>query len=194
MQRDAERLFDEYLALAARDGDREAWARLVARWQPRLLAHAWRLLGDAERARDAVQEAWIEILRGLGGLDDVVAFPAWAYRITTRRCQRAHGRAERRRLVEDDAGGDDEAASPEAAGDDAPLDDALDLARLLAALDALPAGQRAALAMFHLEHLGVAEIAIALEIPPGTVKTRLMHARRRLRAALASPALTGDTP
>jgi RNA polymerase sigma-70 factor (ECF subfamily) len=193
VQRDAERLFDEYLALAARDGDREAWARLVARWQPRLLAHAWRLLGDAERARDAVQEAWIEILRGLGGLDDVVAFPAWAYRITTRRCQRAFGRADRQRLVED-AGDGEEASSADAAAEDAPLDDALDLARLLAALDALPPGQRAALAMFHLEHLGVAEIAIALEIPPGTVKTRLMHARRRLRAALASPALTGDTP
>lgn len=193
MQRDAERLFDEYLALAARDGDRAAWARLVARWQPRLLAHAWRLLGDAERARDAVQEAWIEILRGLGGLDDVVAFPAWAYRITTRRCQRAFGRADRQRLVED-AGDGDEDASPDAAADDAPLDDALDLAQLLAALDALPPGQRAALAMFHLEHLGVAEIAIALEIPPGTVKTRLMHARRRLRAALASPVPTGDTP
>lgn len=194
MQRDAERLFDEYLALAARDGDREAWARLVARWQPRLLAHAWRLLGDAERARDAVQEAWIEILRGLGTLDDVVAFPAWAFRITTRRCQRAYGRAGRLRLVEDDAGGDDD-ASADAAADDAPLDDALDLARLLDALDALPPGQRAALAMYHLEHLGVAEIAIALEIPPGTVKTRLMHARRRLRAALLpSPATLGDTP
>ena len=45
----------------------------------------------------------------------------------------------------------------------------------------LPPGQRAALALYHLDQLGVAEIAIALDVPPGTVKTRLMHARRTLR-------------
>ncbi|MEG3193627.1 sigma factor, partial [Lysobacter sp. D1-1-M9] len=69
MNRDSERLFDEYLVTAAATGDRQAYIRLVERWQPRLLRHAWRVLGDAERARDMVQEAWIEILRGLGRLD-----------------------------------------------------------------------------------------------------------------------------
>jgi DNA-directed RNA polymerase specialized sigma24 family protein len=44
--------------------------------------------------------------------------------------------------------------------------------------------QRAALALFHLDHLSVAEIAIALDVPPGTVKTRLMHARRKIRGQL----------
>ncbi|MCB1602494.1 MAG: hypothetical protein KDI66_20925, partial [Xanthomonadales bacterium] len=64
MQRNSERILDEYLLAAALTGDRPAWQRLVARWQPRLMRHAWRVLGDAERAADAVQEAWIEILRG----------------------------------------------------------------------------------------------------------------------------------
>ena len=57
MTRDTERIFDEYLVIAARAGDRDALARLVARYQPRLLRHAWRVVGDAERARDMVQEA-----------------------------------------------------------------------------------------------------------------------------------------
>ncbi len=59
MNRDCERIFDEYLVTAAVTGDREAFGRLMARWQPRLLRHAWRVLGDAERARDMVQEAWV---------------------------------------------------------------------------------------------------------------------------------------
>ena len=52
------------------------------------------------------------------------------------------------------------------------------------ALAALPPDQRAAIALFHLEDLSIAETAIALNVPAGTVKTRLMHARRKLRAAL----------
>jgi RNA polymerase sigma-70 factor (ECF subfamily) len=86
--RDSERIYDEFLVSAAKTGDRPALSRLVARWQPRLFRYAWRVLGDSERAKDALQEAWMEILRGLGRLDDVAAFRAWAFRIVTRRCQR----------------------------------------------------------------------------------------------------------
>ena len=46
------------------------------------------------------------------------------------------------------------------------------------------AGARAAIALFYLEDMSVAEMAVALDVPAGTVKTRLMHARRKLRAAL----------
>lgn len=183
MNRDSERIYDEYLVSAARTGDRDALARLVARWQPRLLRHAWRVIGDAERARDMAQEAWIEILRGLARLDDDAAFPAWAYRIVTRRCQRLFQRASREPLEPEDAGHDiagDERDDPMAGS-------ALDMTRVRAAVVALPAPQRAAVALFYTEDLSVAEIAIALDVPPGTVKTRLMHARRKVRAQLEGP-------
>lgn len=180
MQRDTDRIYDEYLAAAARAGDRAAWERLVARWQPRLHRHAWRLSGDADGALDRVQEAWVEILRGLHQLDDVAAFPAWAYRIVTRRCQRAY----RLGLRDPDAEFDADTTPTEAAPEHASAEFAVDLDRVLAAMRTLPPGQRAALALYHLDQLGVAEIAIALDVPPGTVKTRLMHARRKLRAQL----------
>jgi RNA polymerase sigma-70 factor (ECF subfamily) len=180
MRRDAQRIFDEYLAAAARAGDRDAWQRLVERWQPRLLRHAWRLGGDPELARDRVQEAWLEIFRGLRRLDDVAAFPAWAFRIVTRRCQRAYRRAGRDPL--DGAGPPEEAEMP--APEHQGGEHAAEVALVLAAMHELPPPQRAALALFHLEHLGVAEIAVALDIPPGTVKTRLMHARHKVRARL----------
>lgn len=182
MQRDSERVYDEYLVVAAQGGDRAAWERLVARWQPRLLRHAWRLTGQADRAADLVQDAWVDIWKGLRRLEDVVAFPAWAFRIVTRRCHRAFDETDRERA------GMRELAEVSTESDDAEGAEAIardiDLARVRAAMAALPPAQRAALSLFHLEALSVAEIAIALDVPPGTVKTRLMHARRKLRAVL----------
>ena len=180
MQRDSERVYDEFLVTVAAAGDRAALDRLVVRWQPRLLRHAWRVLGDAERARDAVQESWMEILRGLGRLDDAAAFPAWAYRIVSRRCYRAFGRTAREPFEPEDAGLAAEPSVPEHAS----AEFASDMEKVMAAVAALPPAQRAALALYHLEGMGVAEIAVALDVPPGTVKTRLMHARRKVRARL----------
>ena len=178
MQRDAGRIYDEYLVASARSGDKASWERLVHRWQARLLKHAWRLTGDPETARERVQEGWLEIVRGLQRLDDAAAFPAWALRIVTRRCQHGWGLAARRREEALDAHPEAATSEPQAA------EFAVDLQRVIAAMQSLPPGQRAALALFHLEQLSVAEIAIALDVPPGTVKTRLMHARRKLRAHL----------
>ena len=180
MNRDSERIYDEFLVTAAVTGDQAALTRLVARWQPRLLRHAWRMLGDAERAKDMVQEAWVEILRGLARLDDVVAFPAWAYRITTRRCQREFHRKDREPAETEDA----EADAGAEVSDNSPVEFAADVSTVMAAIGTLPAPQRAALALFYIDELSVAEIAIATDVPPGTVKTRLMHARRKVRAIL----------
>lgn len=180
MKRDSERIYDEYLVTAAVTGDRPALARLVARWQPRLVRHAWRLLGDAERAKDAVQEAWVEILRGLARLDDVAAFPAWAYRIVTRRCQRVFAHAARDIVAFDsEALEADPTPAAQVSGESA-----AELETVLRAIGGLPPAQRAALALFYIEDLSVAEIAVATDVPPGTVKTRLLHARRKIRALL----------
>ena len=169
------RLLDEYLLAAARAGDRRAFDALARRWQRKLLAHAWRLLGDAEAARDAVQDGWIEIARGLSRLRDDRAFPAWAFRIVSRRCARFVAANIRGRTLASAPAEEPEAVAPESGRDHD---------RLRAAIRALPEEQRAAIALFHFEELSIAEVAVALDVPAGTVKTRLMHARRKLRAAL----------
>lgn len=179
MDRTREQLLDEYLVASARVGDRKAFDLLARRWGRKLLAHAWRLTGDVDLAREAAQDGWIEIVRGIGRLRDERAFPAWAYQIVTRRCARQIGRRRRERnlsaaVAREPLG---EVVSPET-GDPAAA------TRLQTALFALPQGQRAAVALFYLEDLSVAEVAVALNVPAGTVKTRLMHARRSLRAAL----------
>lgn len=174
----AGRALDDYLVASARIGDRKAFALLVERWHGKLIAHAWRLLGNGEDARDAVQDGWAEIVRGLARLADTRAFPAWAYRIVSRRCARLIGQAQGRRRIEAAVAGEPvETAGPvEPAG--------IEIERLRRAIAALPAEQRATVSLFHLEEMSVAEVAVALDVPAGTVKTRLMHARQKLRAAL----------
>ena len=136
----------------------------------RLVPHAYR--------EDAVQEAWVEIMRALTALRDDHAFAAWAYRITTRRCARIiRQRQSERRLARAV-----EAEPREMSAED--THDEGDGARVKRAMADLPPDQRAAVALFHLQGLSVAETAIALDVPAGTVKTRLMHARRKLRDSL----------
>lgn len=179
MNRTREQLLDEYLVASARIGDRKAFDLLARRWSRKLLAHAWRLTGDVDLAREAAQDGWIEIVRGVGRLRDERAFPAWAYQIVTRRCARQIGRVRRERTLAAAASAEPvfEAAAPESSDPGA-------AGRLRTALAALPQPQRAAVGLFYLEDMSVAEVAVALNVPAGTVKTRLMHARRSLRAVL----------
>ena len=176
-----DRALDAFLVAAAQAGERDKLELLVRRWHRRLVAHAARLLGDRELAGDAVQDAWGEIMRGLPGLRDPMAFPAWAMRIVSRACARLiRGNRHRRHLAQAVALEPTVlAASPEEAAMAT-----VDGAQVRAALAALPADQRAALALFHFEQMSVAEVAVALDAPVGTIKTRLMHARRKLKILL----------
>ena len=177
MTRGKDRIFDEYLVASAKAGNRKAFAMLVERWQGKLVAHAWRLTGDVEAARDAAQAAWVEIVRGLHRLRDDRAFSAWAYRLVSRKCAKQIHGAIRRRGLDSALAVEPE---PELPGPDA----AVDAKRLRSAIAVLPPDQRAAIALFYLEEMSVAEVAVALDVPAGTVKTRLMHARCKLRLAL----------
>lgn len=173
----ASRVLDEYLLASIRAGDARAFELLARRWHKKLYGHAWRLLGgDVEAALDAVQEGWVEIVGGLHRLRDDRAFPAWAFRIVSRRCARQIDGALRRRQL---------AAEAETVDRVEPMQDAVaDGDRLRRAIRALPPDQRAAIALFYFEDMSIAEVAVALDVPAGTVKTRLMHARRKLRAVL----------
>lgn len=173
-----ERALEGYLVAAARLGDRGAIARLVHLRGARLMAHAVRLLGDHDGARDVVQDAWIEIIRGLPKLRDETAFLPWALRIVTRRVARDIKRRQRGRAVAEGVAAQGEPLTPEAG----PA--AVDAAKVRAAIAGLPPEQAASVALFYLEDMSVAEVAMALNVPAGTIKTRLMHARRKLRAHL----------
>ncbi|MCE3013412.1 MAG: RNA polymerase sigma factor [Proteobacteria bacterium] len=172
-------LVNDYLVLAAKAGDRTAFGRLVELWHPKLVAHAWRLLGNGDDAQDAAQEAWVEIAKGLGRLVEVRAFPAWAFRIVTRRCGRIVGKLALARKLERAI-----LAKPESVAEPDPATDASDAQALSRAIRKLSPDQRATVALHYFEDMSVAQVAVALDVPVGTVKTRLMHARANLRVAL----------
>ncbi|QYJ08081.1 RNA polymerase sigma factor [Qipengyuania flava] len=173
---DSGRLYDELLVTLVQTGDRRAAQRLAVRWQPRLARTARRLLGDDEAALSAVQEAWLSILRGVRSLRDPSRFAPWAFGILRRRCADhiRSAQAVRARTGESES----EPALP------ATSDEKVAIAQ---AFSALPPDQRLAAQLFFVEGLTLAEIAEAQDVPLGTAKTRLFHARRKLKAAL-----TGD--
>lgn len=164
---------------AARSGSPAAFEALARHWHMRLVAHGVRLTQDREMAADAAQAAWLDIAKGLRGLRDDQAFAAWAYRIVTRRCANIiRQRLGQRDLIAEMLAEPVTEASTEqyVQGNDGQA--------LQRAIALLPPGQRAALALHYYEDLSIAEVAVALAIPAGTVKTRLMHARIQLKHLL----------
>ncbi len=155
---------------------------------------AYDLLGDRGGAEDAVQEALARAWEGLDKLRDPGAAEAWFFRIVTNVCLRALRRRRLRRMVRDLVPGRDD--RPELSdevvlfgGDGEPLADELvaqrtEAALLLAALERIPARQRAALVLRYGHDLSVAEVADLLGVGTGTVKTHLVRGLRRLRVAL----------
>ncbi len=177
-QDDTGRLFDELLVMHVQSGDQRAGERLAARWQPRLVRTAMRLLQDEEMALIAVQESWVSITRGIDSLRDPARFAPWAFGILRRRCADRIRALQKRRQNESSV--ESEPVEPDS------NDEKLQIRQ---AFDALPHDQRLAAQLFFVEGLTLAEIAEAQDVPTGTAKSRLFHARRKLKAALS-----GETP
>ena len=178
IEKHKEKILENYLVSGACTGDRASLAQLVALRSPRLLAHAVRLLGEREGAEDIVQEAWIDIFRGISRLRETSAFLPWALRIVSRKVATVIKRRQKERRLNDDY-------AHEAETEIAPAHDGvIDGERVRLALECLSKPQAACVALFYLEELSVAEVAQAMDVPVGTVKTRLMHARTKLRSLL----------
>ncbi len=126
-------------------------------------------------ARDVVQETWVGAIRGLGGLRDPAQFPAWLYGIATRKCADAIRSSVRRRRL------DGHSVAVGVVPDVAGVEHRIDIAT---GIRQLPPKQRAVVHLFYGEDLTVDEIASALGIPAGTVKSRLHQARQALKRNL----------
>ena len=170
-----ERINNELLVIRAQEGAVEALTELVQRWQTPLWRLAWRLTDDEQAAWDVLQEAWIAIGRRIGRLADPSAFAAWAYRITSNK-SRDWIRGRRRMRRADEAYGQ-RWCEPQ---DDADASQR-QVTNLRDALASLSGADRAILSLRYEDRFSTAEIAEILGVPQGTVKSRLHHARQRLR-------------
>jgi RNA polymerase sigma factor (sigma-70 family) len=180
MTRSLRDILDEWLVLKCQDGDAEALRELVGRYEQRIWRHALYLTGRREAAREVVQETWLAIVRGLPRLRDPAAFRSWAFRIVARRSADWIRRRQRDRAHA--VRGADETERPAAPARSDCADD--ELATLRLAIRKLPVHHRAVLDLHYRDGLSVREIAAVLDIPAGTVKSRLHHARNTLRATL----------
>jgi RNA polymerase sigma-70 factor (ECF subfamily) len=169
------------LIARASAGDHDAFRALVERYQAAVHNLAYRMLGDREEAEDAAQETFVRIYRQLARYDPGRRFSTWALAIATHHCIDQLRR--RRPPPVPLAGVVPWARSTEAGPERAALDgEARDEIQLL--LRRLPERDRAVLVLRYWQGLSGAEIAAALGVPEGTVKTRLYHARKALGALL----------
>jgi RNA polymerase sigma-70 factor, ECF subfamily len=164
-------------------GEEAAFAELFRRHEARVLRLAYALLGDREAAEDAKQEAFLAAFRSLDRMNADVAFSSWLHRNLVWATRAVSRRAYRRREVTGDPPDRDEFG--------AVFEDQDRRAALLAALRALPAGAREAVVLRFYLDLSESEIARLLGCRPGTVKSRISRALRRLAG---SPALAELQP
>jgi RNA polymerase sigma-70 factor (ECF subfamily) len=168
---------DRALVERARDGDEGAFCRLVDETGGRLYSIAFHILRDSEAADDAAQQALIVIWQQLPRLRDPDKFDAWACRIVVRL---AYAEAKRERRVHPIVlrmPRSDETVADAAGG-------LADRDRLERAFRRLSADQRAVVVLKHYACLGDDEIASGLNVPAGTVRSRLFYAMRALRSAI----------
>ncbi|HLI24601.1 MAG TPA: RNA polymerase sigma factor [Acidimicrobiales bacterium] len=190
---------DDTLVAAAAGGDRDALEQLLARHHHRIYTVCRRLTGSDADAADASQDAMVAIVRGIGSFSGASRFSTWAYRVAVnasldelrrRRRRPLLGEGEDLYVLADGAppgAGSGATPSPAAAMAPAALpapDGAADRLDIQAALRRLPPEFRAAVVLRDLCGLDYAEIAEVLDVPAGTVRSRIARGRAALAGLL----------
>lgn len=170
---------EESMIDRAADGDRDAFAALAAPRVDRLFATATLILRDRGRAEDAVQNALVRAWRDMRTLRDPHRFDAWLRRLLVNACY-DESRRHRRHAANVRLLPDHDRATPDSSGDLADRDE------VDRAMRRLSTDHRAAIVHHYYLGLSLAETADTLDIPVGTAKSRLHHARNALRAAIES--------
>ena len=173
--RSPERIEEALWVLRAREGDSEAFGRLMSRHERSVLYYLRRFISQPDAALDAHQEVWLDVYRGIRRLRAPEAFRAWLYRV-------AHAKA--MRLVRDEIFDSEHIASLDELDEVALATSPTDAEAVHQALDRLSPSQREALTLHYLRDLSLAEIATATDCSVGTVKSRLHYARLALRRQL----------
>jgi RNA polymerase sigma factor (sigma-70 family) len=176
----------------AQAGEPDAWCALVERAQDLAVGIAFGYARTWDDARDAAQDAFVIAYANLGSLEDPAAFPAWFRTVVRTACNRRHRTAHRDMSTIDDLDVADH-AQPEPA---AHVERADDERAVRAAVEALPAGERAVVALHYLGDMPYADVARFLGISEPAAKKRAWSARARLKGMLpmAADALAAARP
>jgi len=163
---------DEIAIEKCRNGEREAFRHLVEKYQRQAVSHATAILGSREDALDAAQEAFIDAFKALKQFDSSRPFYPWFYVLLRNRCFKMAARKREMTSI-------DETVIVAATG--ARSEDILALQNALRSLDM---EDREIVTLKYFDGLSYNELAERLQIPKGTVMSRLFYARRKLLAKL----------
>ena len=171
---------ESWLVLRAQSGDQDALNELLKTFQEPLYRYALSLVREPHAAEDVLQETFVRVYRKLGWLREPRLFRPWAYQIATREAFR-HLKRERRwkELSRDEADLRSVAAPPPRAEFEPEM-----RARLPQLVAALSPASRAVVVLYYLHEMTLEEVAAVLEIPVGTVKSRLAYGLEGLRRQL----------
>ena len=188
MNRTSREIYDELLVTRCKRGDISAWDELVQRWNDRLLYYMRRLIDHEQDAVNALQETWLHTFRGMASLQANSRLAPWLYTIA-RRSAMNHYRGHFGRLEETSSESLEQIVDD---CDDTQLrNESAELVHY--GLKQLGRAEREVLTLYFLEDLSIDEIATVIDVPGGTVKSRLFKARRDLRAVLQREAERHET-
>lgn len=170
---------DRELVDAVTGGDREAFGRLVRKYQHRIVGAGRALVSSQQDAEDLAQETFLRAYKGLRQFRGASTFRTWLFQILLNTARTFRTRRQARPEIAVDAGALESAIGPERLETSVVVRD-----QVTRALATLPPELREAVVLRDVEGLDYREIAGALGIPMGTVESRIFRGRERLRAAL----------
>lgn len=171
MTRNAAQILDELLVLQSQSGNHESLSSLFSRYQQRLLHHAFKITDQHSVAQDIVQETSVVLIKRIHTLKDPAVFKSWIYRITTNKCR--DWLRKQKRLSELPLENEHLPESCEDKSDQ--------LTMMRHAITQLSADSQLIISMYYLEGMNIQEISSSLNLPAGTIKSRLYHARIKLK-------------
>jgi RNA polymerase sigma-70 factor (ECF subfamily) len=184
-------LTDHDLVNLVRDGDANAYRALVEKYQHRVFAIVFGMVRNREEALDITQNAFVKAYTGLSGFRAEASFHTWLIKIAMNLCIDFFRERTRKRTGEyDDALDHDGKNAGEWTADHLRRSPGRDLERqelyhrVMDAMQRLPPDHRQVILLREIEGLSYKEIAEAMDIPEGTVMSRLFYARKRLQAML----------
>ena len=170
-----ERSFNEWLVIESQHGEKDAFNTLIKNWEQRYFLYALNRLKSREAAKGVTQESLISISKSLRKLADPASYPKWSFRIVEKRCVDWLRKTIREREFIQT-----QEELPEVPVRDG-IEDTLSVEQLLSKMDSRLA---TILRLYYLEALSIQEIAEVINVPSGTVKSRLFYARKMMTKLL----------
>jgi RNA polymerase sigma-70 factor (ECF subfamily) len=187
----SERALEDQLNITrAQSGDTAAFNALIRKYEVRAYQYAFRLTRNSEEASDIVAEAFVRIYNALHNFKGQSAFSTWMYRILTncfldiRKRERSRPSTSLEATLQTDEGEMERQYEDPGRTPHEELERGERESRVEKAVSVLPEYQRAMIVMYHAEMMSYEDIAAALDLPIGTVKSRLNRARLSLREIL----------